>query len=395
MMATSGNRTREQHIAVFGGSGSGKTVLLSSFYGATQQEEYKQNHLFNVVADDTGQGTRLYQVYLQMKNAARTPKANRFKATAYSFSIKLKNWANTKATRNKPFDALKLVWHDYPGEWFDSSVSGEEESQRRIDGFRSLLGSDVAVLLVDGQGLVDNAGHEERYLKALFNMYSNGLNSLQTGLLHDGKPLAKFPRIWVLALSKSDLFPELDVAGFRDLLIEKAAEDLDELRAVLGEFVQVPEAMSVGEDFLLLSSAKFEEDRIELNQRVGVELLLPLAAMLPFERHIAWSRTIHNGGKVMETLIGHAGSMVGAAEMAATIINKVKLPGPFGMVQGVLVRVLSDGLLQNAVNLAEDQLKKMNADALAKRDYLAATLTKFQMDLNMAEKEKVFLRSPK
>jgi GTPase SAR1 family protein len=395
MMASSGNRTREQHIAVFGGSGSGKTVLLSSFYGATQQEEYKQDHLFSVVADDTGQGTRLYQVYLQMKNAARTPKANRFKATAYSFSIKLKNWADAKATKNKPFDALKLVWHDYPGEWFDSSVSGDEESQRRIDGFRSLLGSDVAILLIDGQGLVDNAGHEERYLKSLFNMYSNGLSSLQAGLLSDGKRLAKFPRIWILALSKSDLLPELEVAGFRDLLIEKAAEDINELRAVLGEFAQLPEAMSVGEDFLLLSSGKFESDKIELDTRVGVELLLPLAAMLPFERHITWAKNIHNGGKVMESLIGHAGSIVGAAEMAATLINKVKWPGPFGMVQGVLVRVLSDGLLQDAVNVAEDQLKKINRDALVKHDYLAATLTKFQMDLNRAEKEKIFIRSPK
>jgi hypothetical protein len=185
------------------------------------------------------------------------------------------------------------------------------------------------------------------------------------------------------------------VVGFRDLLIEKAAEDLNELRAVLGEFVQVPEAMSVGEDFLLLSSAKFEDDKIELDQRVGVELLLPLAAMLPFERHIAWSKTIHNGGKVMESLIGHAGSMVEAAEMAATLINKVKLPGPLGKVQGLLTRLLSADLLQDAVNLADGQLKKMNTDALAKRDYLAATLTKFQLDLNRAEKEKVFLRSPK
>jgi hypothetical protein len=302
---------------------------------------------------------------------------------------------DTKATKNKPFDALKLVWHDYPGEWFDSSVSGLEESQRRIDGFRSLLGSDVAVLLVDGQGLVDNAGQEERYLKALFNMYSNGLSSLQAELLKDGKPLAKFPRIWVLALSKSDLLPNLNVSDFRDILIEKAAEDINELRAVLAEFVQVPDAMSVGEDFLLLSSAKFEGNKIELDKRVGVELLLPLAAMLPFERHVTWAKNIHNGGKVVESLIGHAGSMVGAAAMAATLINKVKLPGPFGMVQGVLVRALSDGLLQDAVNIADDQLKKINSDAIAKRDYLAATLTKFQMDLNRAEKEKIFLRSPK
>lgn len=394
-MASSGNRVREQHIAVFGGSGSGKTVLLSSFYGTTQQEEYKQDHLFTVVADDVGQGTRLYQIYLQMKNAATRPRSTRFRATAYSFSIKMKNWADTKATKNKPFDALKLVWHDYPGEWFDSSVSGAEESQRRIDGFRSLLGSDVAVLLLDGQGLVDNAGQEERYLKAVFNMYSNGLRSLQDGLLKDGKTLAKFPRIWVLGLSKSDVLPKLEVADFRDLLIEKAAEDINELRAVLGEFVQVPEAMSVGEDFLLLSSAKFEGDTIELDKRVGVELLLPLAAVLPFERHLSWAKNIHNGGKVMESLIGHARSMVGAAAMAATLLNKVKLPGPLGLVQGALLVALTDGLLENVVNIAEEQLKKINGDALAKHDYLAATLTKFKMDLNAAEKDKVFLRSPK
>ena len=30
----------EQHIAVFGESGSGKTVLLSSFYGATQEPQF-------------------------------------------------------------------------------------------------------------------------------------------------------------------------------------------------------------------------------------------------------------------------------------------------------------------------------------------------------------------
>lgn len=394
-MASSGNRTREQHIAVFGGGGSGKTVLLSSFYGATQQQEYKQDHLFSVVADDTGQGARLYQIYLQMKNAAQAPRANRFRATAYSFAIKMKNWADTKATKNKPFDALKLVWHDYPGEWFDGSVSGPEESQRRIDGFRSLLGSDVAVLLVDAQGLVDNAGQEERYLKALFNMYSNGLSSLQTELLKDGKPLAQFPRIWVLALSKSDLLPHLNVADFRDILIEKAAEDINELRAVLADFVQVPEAMSVGEDFLLLSSAKFQGDKIELDKRVGVELILPLAAMLPFERHIAWAKNIHNGGKVMESLISHAGSMTGAAAMAATLLNKVKLPGPLGMIQNAFTLALSNGLLDEAVNIAEDQLKKINGDAVAKHDYLTATLTKFQMDLNKAEKEKIFLRSPK
>ena len=45
------SRVLEQNIAVFGASGSGKTVMLSSFYGATQEPQYRQNNLFHVVAD--------------------------------------------------------------------------------------------------------------------------------------------------------------------------------------------------------------------------------------------------------------------------------------------------------------------------------------------------------
>ncbi|MFD0521103.1 hypothetical protein [Paractinoplanes durhamensis] len=59
---------------MFGESGSGKTVLLSSFYGATQEPQYLQNNLFDVVADDIGQHTRLHQNYLGMKNSSRRPR---------------------------------------------------------------------------------------------------------------------------------------------------------------------------------------------------------------------------------------------------------------------------------------------------------------------------------
>lgn len=78
----------EQQIAVFGESGSGKTVLLSSFFGPTQEEGYGERNLFNVVADDTGQGARLFQNFLGMRNSARLPEPNRFKSTSYSFSVR-------------------------------------------------------------------------------------------------------------------------------------------------------------------------------------------------------------------------------------------------------------------------------------------------------------------
>src|SRR3712207_3467588 len=182
------SKALEQHIAVFGESGSGKTVLLSSLYGAMQEPQYLKDSLFHVVAEDIGQGNRLHKNYLGMKSSARVPDADHFRATSYALAVKLKA-GSQQATEAQPFNALRLVWHDYPGEWFEQDVSGPEEAQRRVDTFRSLLRSDVALLLVDAQKLIDNSGEEERYLKSLFANFRNGLLSLKDDLLEEGKPL--------------------------------------------------------------------------------------------------------------------------------------------------------------------------------------------------------------
>ncbi|SJM58233.1 ATP/GTP-binding protein [Gulosibacter sp. 10] len=383
----------EQHIAVFGESGSGKTVLLSSFYGATQEPQYSREHLYRLYADDTGVGNRLHQNYLGMKQEAQAPPATRFESTAYSFSIKLKEDSNAKRVRGRPFDAMRLVWHDYPGEWFEQDASGPAEQARRVDGFRSLLGSDVALFLVDGQRLLDYAGEEQRYLKSLLGNFRNSLLSLKGELLRGGEPLIRFPRIWIMALSKSDLLPETDVYAFRDLMIGKVAEEINELREVLSEFVAGSEALAVGEDFLLLSSAKFETGRIDVDTRVGVELMLPLAAMLPFERHVRWARTKQLPGKVAESLVG-AGA-IGVTALAGALLGNRRLPGPLRLVQGAVGGLVSKEAVDQAARLAGDALKSMNAGAQARHDYLAATLTQFKLDLARGEQERVLLRSPR
>jgi ABC-type dipeptide/oligopeptide/nickel transport system ATPase component len=61
-------KVKEQNLAVFGESGSGKTVLLSSFYGAAQVPSFLAESLYQVLPDDTGQGMRLLQNYLKMRN---------------------------------------------------------------------------------------------------------------------------------------------------------------------------------------------------------------------------------------------------------------------------------------------------------------------------------------
>ncbi len=237
-------RVREQHIAVFGESGSGKTVMVSSFFGPTQEGSYS-NDLWDLVADDTGQGNRLYQNYLGMRDRATTPLATRFEATTYYFSVKLKSGDNP-ASKKRPFDVLRLAWHDYPGEWFEESPRSEEEAHRRVDTFRSLLRSDVALFLVDGQKLLDYQGEEERYLKSLLTNFRQGLLRLKDDLLGDEDRLVEFPRIWILALSKADLFPDWDVYAFRDLVVGKAAEHVDGLRDTLQDLVDTPQALSAG-----------------------------------------------------------------------------------------------------------------------------------------------------
>ncbi|KRE71707.1 hypothetical protein [Arthrobacter sp. Soil762] len=377
---------REQQIAVFGESGSGKTVLLSSFYGLGVEQLLSGTEQFDVLAVDNAQGRRLHQNYLGMKNSALLPLQTRFLATSYAFSIKRKPGMAGK-TRKK--DELRLVWHDYPGDWFEQEPSGPEEAEHRIDTFRALLGSDVALVLVDGQKLLDNAGEEERYLKLLLSNLSTQLLKLRDNLLHDGKPLVTFPRIWLMALSKADLLPDMDVIDFRDLLIEKVGAELNKLQGVIATFVEVPEALSVGDDFVLLSSAHFQPEKIELTKRVGLDLILPVAAMLPFSRYVGWALAMRQGGEVAKHLLD-------VAKPVADFINRgrlsdliARLPGPISKV----VALVGPGLIQAVLDLAGARLVEMHAEAKANHDFLTETLTGFQLQLDRGDGEKVLLRS--
>ena len=294
----------------------------------------------------------------------------------------------------------RLAWHDYPGEWWEVSPTGDGEASRRVDTFRSLLRSDVAILLVDGQKLMDYRGEEERYLKSLLSTFRQGILRLKDDLMAGQDRLVEFPRIWIMALSKADLFPDWDINSFRDLLILKSAEDIDALRATIADLVDTPGALSIGEDFMLLSSAKFElapADHepvgIDVTQRVGLDLILPVASLLPLERRWHWSERMEIPRRVLDTLADGADALalaLTAGQMFGLDKILIKLPriGPFASRAALLA-------LAAAAKATGDRLKQLNAQAREQHDYLTATLTQFKMDLEQGVTDKLLIRSLK
>lgn len=387
-------RIREQHIAVFGEAGSGKTVLVSSFYGRTQEGTY-ENDLWDLVALQTGQGHRLYQNYLGMRDSATAPLTNRFTNTTYEFSVKLKS-DDADEAKKRPFDELRLAWHDYPGEWFTEDPSTVEERNRRTDTFFSLLKSDVAIILVDGQKLLEYQGEEERYLKSLLGNFRQNILRLKDDLLAQDGLLIEFPRIWILALTKADLVPGWDVDTFRDLVILKAADDIDLLRSTISELIATPTALSIGEDFMLLSSAKFELKadnlepiKIDLTQRIGLELILPIASLLPLERRVLWEERMTIPRKVVDSLADGA-DVIAAALTGTKFMAMEKLLKKAGRSEkGLELIAKALPLLANAIKVVGPKLQELNEQARAQHQHLRAMLTQFKLDLEQGVADKV------
>jgi hypothetical protein len=101
------------------------------------------------------------------------------------------------------------------------------------------------------------------------------------------------------------------IEEFQELVVLNAAYEVDELRKLLKRVVLDSDALSVGEDFVLLSSAKFTPEKIEVAQRVGLDLIMPIACMLPLKRFVRWAEERNLRGRVAEALLGHASAVAG------------------------------------------------------------------------------------
>ncbi|WP_414542710.1 TRAFAC clade GTPase domain-containing protein [Nostoc sp. CCY0012] len=281
----------EQHIAVFGESGSGKTMLLNTLYGWHQEPQFHKNKGYRLTATDTSQGHHLLNGYLKMKDSF-LPVTTSFVYKSFKFDINV---------RGLDAPAGSLVWHDYPGEWWNETKEGTEGA-RKLEAIRLLLQSDVAFILCDAQRLKDDG---EKYLRRLFMSFNSELVNQKKALMPDGNPLTLFPRIWIICLSKADLLPDKDVYWFRSQVIKAAKEDLEVLNETIKSMISGDSCQSIGEDFLLLSSAEFDPENGKLTNpehHVGIDLIPPISIIVPVERALFWERAKGNSQAAVHKL---------------------------------------------------------------------------------------------
>lgn len=85
----------------------------------------------------------------------------------------------------------------------------------------------------------------------------------------------------------------------------------------------------------------------------------------------------------------------GVAALAGVLISKAKFAGPKGRIVSMIGRAGLSQTITAASKLGSEQLQRVNSEALAKRDYLRAVLTRFALDLDDGEDKQILLRSRK
>lgn len=258
-------------LAFFGQSGSGKTSLVSSYFGYQQRHAFEQKHGYRLSAVDTREGNLLLRNYYGMQDGA-FPVPTVARSSHFHFDLRV-----SKLSR----PALRLEWIDYPGGWWGHEPADEEERQRQRACIKSLLTAQVGFLIVDGAQFQKDG---LSYLRELLRDFTGEVKRWQRVISAESGLHQTVIEEWVIALTKADQFPlDYTAEKFCREVITGAVEELNELgKALHGE------PRSFGTRYMLLSAAQAEQgnrQRVQtVDKTIGLELIAPAALLLPLSR---------------------------------------------------------------------------------------------------------------
>ncbi|MDO8329854.1 MAG: hypothetical protein Q7T36_05215 [Fluviicoccus sp.] len=273
-MAKNNKPQQTLKVAFLGGRGSGKTTLMASYLGHMASSRWQKEHQYYLSAPDPSDSKRLNALF-QGLVGGQFPEATIKQAKAFRFHMHVQDCDGVP---------LEIQWLDYPGEWWEREPMDAKERKLRDESLRNMVHSQVCFLVIDGAELRRNG---EKYLRAHLAHMTNEISNLLREA--DSRRRRKKGHqlrdvVWVMALSKADLFDNnLSASDFSDFVNRYAHDQLDTLRQRLEEAGRP----SFGMNYLLFSSVLGTGQKIlDINKTIGLDLIAPLAMRSLLEKEL-------------------------------------------------------------------------------------------------------------
>lgn len=356
---------QEIQIALFGQSASGKTTLLASYFGNQQRNSFEKEHGYRLAAKDTSMGNKLLSRYYKMEEEGEFPLGT-VTFEEYHFNFMVHNIAEP---------SFKIVWHDYPGGWWENSPKDKNEEQVRREAFKNLLKSHVGILLIDGEKY---HRHGKSYVNPLFDQFKNEIRNIKDSLASDGNPIADFPKQWIIAISKADILPESMTA--EDICKKIVMSSSDQL-AGLAEAV---DSKDFGCQYMLISSAIGKDKKvINAHQYIGIQLIAPVALLSVLDE-IAKTMGTERGYGIFKGIFEKLRGLV-------SFIDKIDdiLPQKYQVVT-LLIKYLH---LQEGLEKGVEYFRQKQAIAAQKGDTIGAAVAAMKAELASDAAQRAFYRN--
>lgn len=358
----------ELNMAFFGAPGAGKTCLVSSFYGYQQTAGFKTERGYGLAASDAKVDTALTHHFNQITSGAWPRSSRVFHNYSFDFVV-------------HPLDSsvAKVNWYDYPGEWWEKTLD-PSEAARDAEDFARVLQCDVAFLVIDGQRYTEDGA---KYLRTLLPLMKRQFQRHRSLMESNGKPLDRYPRRWVLTLSKSDLMPDgFTARDLHEAITREAAAERDDLARTLLQMVGRPD--DEAETFfttLLLSSLPRQGADAEDRQPFGMELIAPIALAETVEEAIRLAKP------------GGTGPLIWIASLFSRLLKllpnfKNRLPPRLQQIVTVLERVRAWEWVDQGV----EKLEVARSAAIARKDNLEATYLSMLAELKRPAAQQAYYR---
>lgn len=333
------------HVAVFGASGVGKTVLLSAFYRAQTQPAFQEEYAYKIQATNKAQGNQLLGRFYRLEEGAFPEGSTRFEEYVFDFF-----------PRDLPEPALRVHWYDYPGRWWEDEPADADERAAMREGLLKLGGSQVGLLIADG---AKYKAEGVNYLRWLFEHFADECDRLRRSGAAAGVEVS-FPSEWILALSKADIYPpDYGAKEFEREVVKGADDQLAKLGAVLRS------ERGFGHRYLLLSSVAVGEGAIDPKTSIGVRTLAPAILLSTIEAAVREAQGLRKDRSVGESFFE---GLRGLARLIHSIDDF--LPKKYRVVSQILKIIPLDDFAGAQL----DKLKKAREDALRKGDAFKAVL---------------------